>query len=91
MFIRRYAVSTGPLARGHLVSWFTKVYDLFLSGLPKVVYHWPGWATNFQNLTICLHTSKIKEGRKSIDFQIVMKGGLGFAIYLLKKGILYFA
>ena len=78
MFIRRYAVSTGPLARGHLISWFTSFYDFFLSGLPKVVYHWPGWATNFQNLTICLHTSEIKEGRKIIDFQIVIKGGLGF-------------
>ena len=84
-----------PLAldRWPVATWFPGLRTFmifFLSGLPKVVYYWPGRATNFQNLTTCLHTSELIEGRKSIDFQIVMKGGLGFAIYLLKKGYIVF-
>ena len=87
-----YAGMLLALDRWPVATWFPGLRTFmisFLSGLPKVVYHWPGWATNFQNLTICLHTSEIKEGRKIIDFQIVMKGGLGFSFYLLKGYIVF--
>ena len=88
----RGVVSTGPLARGHLIwalghllldctgpDWppnfkayfMKKIINQFYGknmctdfisywfGPPKFVSHWPGWATNFQNLTTTLHCSQM--------------------------------